>query len=244
GKRTPQIPGSTPLEDFFAGNPDRGFILVGNPARTVNWRSTAGFVQDDWRIAPRFMLNLGLRYSYFSPIREANNLWGNFVPALGLVQQGQPSVGDTIVKPDYGNWSPRVGFAWDVTGKGTTVVRAGASVIYSSYAAASFVQQAGLSNFGGGSIAAIPTGGCRVVAIPSCPAGQTFGGTIDLGTVNYTGSQLGWNTVVFPGGGVSCTDPATPGGKPCNVSGVDPTLETPYITNWNLSVTRVSTITI
>src|SRR5712692_3464216 len=33
GNRTSQIPGSTPLEDFFAGNPDRGFLLVGDPVR-------------------------------------------------------------------------------------------------------------------------------------------------------------------------------------------------------------------
>ena len=34
--------------------------------------------------------------------------------------------------PDF---SPRVGFAWDVTGKGTTVVRGGFSVIYSTFTA-------------------------------------------------------------------------------------------------------------
>ena len=232
---------SCPLEDFFAGKPARAQQLVGNPLRKMTWMDAAGFVQDDWRVTSKVIVNLGLRYSYTSPMKEANGLLATFDPRLGMVQQGSASVGNTLVKPDYRDFSPRLGFAWDVTGKGTTVVRAGASIIYSSFAAASFVQQAGLSNFNGGSIAAIPTGGCRVVAIPSCPAGQTFGGTIDLGTVNYTGSQLGWNTVVFPGGGVSCTDPATPGGKPCNISGVDPNLRTPYITNWNLSVTRAFT---
>ena len=126
------------------------------------WRSTAGFVQDDWRITPKFMLNLGLRYSYVSPIKEVNNLWGNFDPALGMVQQGQPSVGNTIVKPDYGNLSPRVGFAWDVTGKGTTVVRAGASIIYSIFTPANFLA----NSVFGTSIAAVPTGADLV----TCPA--------------------------------------------------------------------------
>ena len=232
GKRTPQIPGSTPLEDFFAGNPDRGFILVGDPKRTVNWRSTAGFVQDDWRIAPRFMLNLGMRYSYFSPIREANNLWGNFVPALGLVQQGQPSVGDSIVKPDYGNWSPRVGFAWDVTGKGTTVVRAGASVIYSSYKAGMFTSQIGLPNTSSTSVTFNPTGACKTVVPIGVPCPATFGGTIQLASTALPGSALNWSGVVFPAGGaVSCT----PTG-PCSAMAVDPNLRTPYITNYNLGV--------
>jgi Carboxypeptidase regulatory-like domain len=227
---------SCPLEDFFAGSPSRAQQLVGNPLRKMTWMDVAGFVQDDWRFTSKLIVNLGLRYSYTSPMKEANNLLATFDPTLGMVQQGSGSVGNTLVKPDYRDFSPRLGFAWDVSGKGTTVVRAGASIIYSSFAAASFVQQAGLSNFNGGSIAAIPTGACKVVAIPSCPAGQTFGGTIDLGTVNYTGSQLGWNTVVFPGGAVSCTTP-----KPCNISGVNPNLKTPYITNWNLSVTRAFT---
>ncbi len=34
--------------------------------------------------------------------------------------------------PDKGDFSPRVGFAWDVNGKGTTVVRGGFSVMYSA----------------------------------------------------------------------------------------------------------------
>ena len=127
GKRTPQIPHSTPLEDFFAGLPDRATLLVGQTPRTLTWNSIAAYVQDDWRIAPRFMLNLGLRYSYIQPFKENNSLFGNFDPNLGMVQQGQPSVGDTVWKPDYKNWSPRVGFAWDLTGRGTTVIRAGSS---------------------------------------------------------------------------------------------------------------------
>src|SRR5207245_10077909 len=83
---------AAPLEDYFAGLPGRAFHLVGTTPRTINWTSTAGFAQDDWRIKPRLMLNLGLRYSYVSPLKEANNLYGTFDPALGLVQQGQASV--------------------------------------------------------------------------------------------------------------------------------------------------------
>src|SRR5207249_8377546 len=39
--RTPQTPGSTPLEHRFPGTPDRGFILGADPSRTVNRSSTA-----------------------------------------------------------------------------------------------------------------------------------------------------------------------------------------------------------
>jgi hypothetical protein len=237
GKRTLPIPNSTPLEDFFAGNPDRGFLLVGNPIRKMTWRSIAGFVQDDWRITPRFMLNMGMRYSYFSPIHEANNLWANFDPTLGLVQQGQASVGNTLVKPDYGNWSPRLGFAWDATGKGTTVVRAGASIIYSSYKAAMFTSQIGLPDTSSTSVASNPTGACKTAVPVGIPCPATFGGTIQLASLGIPAAQLNWNGVVFPAGaGVSCT-----AAGPCSVLAVDPKLRTPYVTNYNLGVQHAFT---
>jgi hypothetical protein len=226
----------TPLEEFFAGTPTRATQLVGDSNRSLAWNAPAVFVQDDWRVIPRLMVNLGLRYSYISPMREAHNLLGTFDPSLGMVQQGQPSVGDTIWKPDRKNWSPRVGFAWDVTGRGTTVVRGGASIIYSLFTAAQFTQSS-VQNYKNGSIAAVPTGACTI-AVPigtTCP--KTFGGSIQSGTATIPAANLNWNGVVFPTGAVvSCTAPS-----PCNLTAVDPNLATPYIVNWNLGVQHAFT---
>jgi len=235
------FPGSTPLEDYFAGDPNRAFTLVGEGARTINWKSYAGFAQDDWRIQPRLMINLGLRYSFVSPLHEANNLWGNFDPTLGLVQQGQPSVGNTIVKPDYGNFSPRAGFAWDVTGKGTTIVRGGSSMMYSTYSTAQFMQ-AGQQNFGGGGgLQAIPTGACTTSVPVGTPCPQTFGGTELQGVGTIPSQNLNWSvdgkTPVFTASaGLACTPKL-----PCNLITVDPNLRTPYIVNYNLGVQHAFT---
>jgi hypothetical protein len=233
---------STPLEDYFAGLPQRAFQLVGQTPRTINWTSTAGFAQDDWRIRPRLMLNLGLRYSYVSPLKEANNLYGTFDPALGLVQQGQPSVGSTIVKPDYKDFSPRLGFAWDVTGKGTTVVRGGASVLYSMFSTAQFMQS-GQQNFGGGGgLHVIPTGACQTKVAVGAPCPKTFGGTIVLGNATIPDVNLNWDPaisgnlnggVVFPTGATLACGGGAP---PCNIITVDPNLKTPYVVNWDLNV--------
>ena len=247
-KKHVAIPGvSTALDDYFAGTPSRATQLVGATSRQLIWKNYAGFVQDDWRVTPKLMVNLGLRYSYVSPLKEANGLLGSFDPTLGMVQQGQPLVGDTLWKPDHKDFSPRVGFAWDITGKGTTVVRGGVSRIYSIFTPAQFMQSP-FQNFKGGSFAAVPTGGCTVVVTPGQTCPQTFGGTIALGTATLPRNSLNWDPatsgaptrnggVVFPAGaGVSCTLAAQ-----CNLTTVSANLLTPSMTNWNLGITHAFT---
>jgi hypothetical protein len=224
------------LEDFFAGTPSSGRIFIGNANRTMVWNSIAEFFQDDWRVNQKLTINLGLRYTYSQPIKEVNNLWGNFDPnsATGLVQQGQPGVGPTIWKPDRKNVSPRAGFAYDISGRGTTVVRGGFSVIYSTFIAAEFLAQNGLQNTGGTTIGADPTGACMDPIGPggTCPVGHTYGGTIVTVTTKAPASSLKWNSVVFPAGIVpQCSTAST-----CNILAVDPNLKTPYVTNWDLGV--------
>src|SRR3984893_13274920 len=192
---------STPLQDFFTGNPNVGSVTVGDGNRKMVWWHYAGFVQDDWRIKPRLMLNLGLRYEFNQPMREVNNLLGNFDPnsSTGIVQQGQPGVGSTLWKPDHKDFSPRVGFAWDVTGKGTTVLRGGSSVTYTTLFARAFMDN-GPQNGSAGNIAVDPSGACNTfVPIgktctdppPVGVGGQTFGGTIDLGQPTFTPGAAG-----------------------------------------------------
>jgi Carboxypeptidase regulatory-like domain/TonB dependent receptor len=234
--------GSTPLEDYFAGTPNLGSVTVGNGVRKMVWWHYAGFVQDDWRIKPRLMLNLGLRYEYNQPMREVNNLLGNFDPnsSTGIVQQGQPGVGSTLWKPDHKDFSPRVGFAWDVTGKGTTVLRGGTSVMYTTLFARAFMDN-GPQNGSAGNIAVDPSGACNTF-VPTVPAGQTcasvggktFGGTIDLGQPTFTpAGGLNWSSTVpaFPQGELSCTANAQ-----CTIYALDPHLKTPYMVNYNFGV--------
>ncbi|PYU19260.1 MAG: hypothetical protein DMG30_24760 [Acidobacteria bacterium] len=225
--------GSCPLEDFFAGNPAFGALLTGNPNVKMTWTSTAGFIQDDWRLTQKLTINAGLRYSYVSPMHEANNQIGNFLPAIGLVQQGQSGVGNTVWKPEHKDFSPRLGFAWDVTGKGTTVVRGGASIIYSTFSAADFVANPGAQNVpGGASLVTVPTGACQTPpAGGSCP--QTFGGNIAVISAHVSGGNLHWNGVVFPQGLTYCNAAAN---ALCNIAAVDPNLKNPYQVNYNLGV--------
>jgi opacity protein-like surface antigen len=240
GGKTSAIAGSTPLEDYFAGKPTRGQQLVGNPAIRAISKVYGVFAQDDYRVTTKLIVNLGLRWEYRTPFHEVNNLLGSFDPTLGLVQQGQASVGNSIVKPDHKNFSPRIGFAYDVTGKGTTVVRGGAGIFYSMFSLAPFTGNPGIANVPGGtSIAAVPTGGCTVSVTPGTPCPTTFGGTIQTGTARLSPSNLNWTLAgpVFPSGAVvSCTIP-----KRCSVGSVDPNLKTPFVYDWNLGVQHAFT---
>ena len=221
-----EFAGATPLEDFLAGDPKSGKILSGDPQRSVSMWSIAGFVQDDWRITPRLTANLGLRYDLNTVIKEAHNLLGNFDPQVGLVQ-----VGDQISSPyngDHNNFAPRIGLAWDPTGKGKTVIRAGGGVIYEQFDFNIFLSQQGTSNASTLGLNTVPTGGIGV---------QPGNGTIAVAPITFKGGALNWTATgpVFPTGTVDC------GANPCSIMAVDRNLRTPYVTSWNLNVQQAIT---
>jgi hypothetical protein len=232
--------GSTALEDFFAGIPSSGKVLVGNPTRRMLWTSVAGFAQDDWRLSPKFTLNVGMRYDYSSPIREASNNWANFDPnsPTGFIQQGQP--GETAMwQPNRGNFSPRVGFAYDLNGKGTTVVRGGFSIIYSSFTAVEWMNQNQFQNNSGVSLGANPSGADIFAGGARIFTGSPTG--IAVKAANQTPTQAQYNTVAFPapsGNPIQCGDKILGDPGQCPIMGVDPNLKTPYVMNYSLGVTH------
>ncbi len=78
----------------------------------------AFFAQDDWKIMPRLSLSLGIRYEReYMPAPFANLINPNWA------QTGQ-------LPNDKNNLGPRIGFAWDVTGSGKTVLRGGWGIYY------------------------------------------------------------------------------------------------------------------
>jgi hypothetical protein len=90
---------------------DEYLQTVGPLKFTVPTLETGLFVQDDWRVLPRFTLNLGLRWDHES------------LPSPVLPN---PAIPQTATFPsDKKDFGPRFGFAWDITGKGNTVLRGG-----------------------------------------------------------------------------------------------------------------------
>jgi hypothetical protein len=78
-----------------------------------------GYAQDEWHVSPRFTLNYGARYDYYSVLREANNLEVKFNIDTGTI--------DPNTTPQYiskkNNIQPRVGMTFAASDK--TVLRGG-----------------------------------------------------------------------------------------------------------------------
>ncbi|MCW5970684.1 MAG: TonB-dependent receptor [Blastocatellales bacterium] len=88
------------------------------------------YLQDDFKVNQKLTLNLGVRYEYATPYYENRNRQSNFDPVTrSIIQAKNGSIYDrSLVDPDYNNFAPRIGFAWNVLDK--TVVRGGYGIGY------------------------------------------------------------------------------------------------------------------
>jgi hypothetical protein len=88
----------------------------------------AWYVQDDWKITPRFTLNIGVRYDVDFGFVDHNHAAENRAfRALQIIGNG---FGRKVVEDDTNNYSPRIGFAWDVRGDARSVLRAGYGIYF------------------------------------------------------------------------------------------------------------------
>ncbi len=136
----------TSVEDLLANKASDFLLAMGNPPHKAWVDQFGGFIQDDWRVTDRFVLNLGLRYDYYPGFgyrstdatdpAEVNNL--NNPTDIRKMDFGAPRPLDKPIDDDKMNFAPRAGFAWTVDSSGATVVRGGVGVFTTGHIMALF----------------------------------------------------------------------------------------------------------
>jgi hypothetical protein len=197
------------LADFLAGTPtgsgSKNSQNTGDSNRNTSENSHAFYLQDSFRVNRNVTVNLGLRYDYFGIVQEKHGMFDNFDPATGNLF----SVGSgRLYQPDYNNWAPRLSVAWDVTGKGRTVVRAGYGIFYDAFSQDMFLG--------------------HLPYTTTFAPGPAYSGLAGVGQIT---------TGVPTGDAFAAGVPVYTGYSPVpDAFGVDPHIRTPYIQNFNLNL--------
>jgi Carboxypeptidase regulatory-like domain/TonB dependent receptor len=206
------------VSSFLSGTPSTSFgasfQYSGNTTRHTAQNNEGFYIQDTFRATSRLTLNYGLRWDYFGVVSEKNNLFSNATtanPATGnfvLTQVGQPGL-SRLYEPDHKNFSPRVSLAWDATGQGKTVLRAGWGLFYDAFPQDIFLGHLPYPPFFDPGPAYNPVGPAQVI-----PAANT--GPIVAGQPVFSASGCGK--------------------VECDIFTVDRHIHTPYMENYNVNL--------
>jgi outer membrane receptor protein involved in Fe transport len=143
---------------FLLGYPMAGELRTNKGFFYHRQKDLAAYVQDDWKVNSRLTLNLGLRYEFYTRYKDKNDQIASYDPvtkamvtttqvqdaylvnsaaiaayeAAGVIFKSAAEVGfpSGLLKSDYNDFAPRLGFAYALDSKGTTVIRGGYGISY------------------------------------------------------------------------------------------------------------------
>src|SRR5580704_10737117 len=139
--------GLTDFGNFVGGTPEFSFGGGGVYNHAYRQNNSAVFAQDDWKATANLTLNLGLRTEFLGAWTDGDCHIGNIesdltktgtypliypscVNKLGVAGLTGSAAGTTFRNSVSTGWGPRVGFAWDVSGRGNTTLRGGYGIYY------------------------------------------------------------------------------------------------------------------
>lgn len=174
---------------FLLGAPESASRNAGNTEGLMHGNTYSWYLQDTWRANRRLTLNAGLRWDYASPLINDYGL-GTFVFETGQyvwdkknpITGAEPNIRRAGIPPDYNNFAPRIGIAYQVTP--TTVVRSGFGIYFNTFGS-NYVQaqQSARGNWPFAfpqSLTALNTG-VPTVFMPNPFPGPATGSTVPLG---------------------------------------------------------------
>jgi hypothetical protein len=139
-KTNPQNPAFTfqTVADLLSNTPNSMNLQTGQPSHDAHMDNFGGFLQDDWRVNNRLMLNLGVRFDFYPTfqVKATSDRLAEIVNLesptdIRLMDFGAPRPADEIYNPDWVNIGPRAGFVWTLDERSDTVVRGGTGVLFS-----------------------------------------------------------------------------------------------------------------
>ena len=215
------------MADFFLGS-IRTFDQGTGEYKAFRVTYPAAFFQDDWKVKPRFTLNMGVRYEATPPYHETRGRFEYFSPdayvnrvktaqfpnaPFGVTFRGDPNTPYDGTNGDYNNVSARFGFAWDVFGDGKTSLRGGGGMFYNQHQ---------YGEFNNGGVNAPPWSIRLSVTQPQGPFSDPYRGRDDFNLVRV--ESIGDKNAPFP--------------RPVLVTTYDERQDTPLTYNWNLTLER------
>jgi hypothetical protein len=120
------------LGDFLLGAPYQASGSAGDSQQYLHTNYYGFYTQDKWQMTPTLVLNLGLRYEYSGSPIESRNHSAYFDINTGQELLAGIGIRRSIIKPDFTNFAPRLGFAWKPSFAPNTVLRGGWGIYYAT----------------------------------------------------------------------------------------------------------------
>jgi hypothetical protein len=107
---------------FLNGTANSFNVTLGSQTSSVTQGALGFFVQDNFKVRPNLTAELGLRYEWNMTPTERYDRFIVFNPRSASLVRGGTDF-DEIYHQNNKNFQPRIGFAWDLSGHGKTVLR-------------------------------------------------------------------------------------------------------------------------
>jgi hypothetical protein len=221
--------GGSGLASLLTGQTDGGGI---NNLHNIDYhrQTYSVFAQDDWRVTPKLTMNLGLRYEFFSTVKERFDSQASFNPFTGVLDIPSGSnlsltptfaallkvnhhASAGLINPDLNNFGPRVGLAYQLTPR--LVVRSAYGIFYNGD------ENGPYSN---------PSQGFN----PPYFVGEAFSLPCNLPSYSAAAQDCSIPNLRFLRNGFpanSLVDPNVP-----TLFSLDPNLRIPYVQQWHLTL--------
>jgi hypothetical protein len=116
------------VDDFLLNQPNFVQVTFGVDEFRIHATNIGFFIQDDFRVTRNLMVNMGVRYDYYTVPEERD---GRLFNRDGPFGSGPFRSPESIYEADRNNFSPRIGFAYTADAAGKTILRGGFGMFHS-----------------------------------------------------------------------------------------------------------------